>query len=152
MASSGIHSQLLPQDQATIDALVYAFEEGSLPKAQWTHAAHLVVGSHYLHALGFVGALTAMRQRVRAYNEAVGTLNTASSGYHETLTRMWLLVLAHLQESNPGIAELDLARRAVQRFGHQSALHRRLYHVDVVKNTVARRDWVEPDLPMDTID
>jgi hypothetical protein len=145
------HTETFPHDPVQMAALIEGFEDGSLPKTQWTHAAHLVVGTHYLYALGFNGALETMRLRVRAYNAAVGTPNTDTSGYHETLTRMWLLVLDRLREKHSGISELELARLAVQRFGHQSGLHRALYHRDVVKNTAARRDWVEPDLPIESI-
>jgi hypothetical protein len=140
-----------PQDQAQLDTLIRAFEDGSLPKPQWTHAAHLIAGAHYVHALGFDRALTAMRTNVRAYNQAVGTANTDTSGYHETLTRMWLLVLAHLKDQHATLSELALAQLAVERYGHRSSLHRDLYRTGIAKSTRARKEWLEPDTPIETL-
>jgi hypothetical protein len=87
-----------PQTIEELDALLHAFETGTLPKPHWTHEAHLAVGAHYVFTLGETQAMDQMRTRVRTYNEAVGTANTATSGYHETLTRMWINALATLRE------------------------------------------------------
>ena len=76
--------------EAALDAFVAAWRAGTLPKPDWTHAAHVGVCAY--HAWGGVPLETVcanMRSGIRAYNEAVGTANTATSGYHETLTRFW---------------------------------------------------------------
>src|SRR4051794_13610741 len=82
------------------------FESLRLPKPSWTHHAHLAVGLWYLSHHSPDDALSIVRKRIRAYNEAVGTPNTDSSGYHETLTRLFLRgiaahILAHRGESLP---------------------------------------------------
>ncbi len=135
-----------PATAAELDALLRAFEGHTLPRTHWTHAAHLVVGSHYVFTMGLEDAMTTMRQRVRSYNEATGTLNTETSGYHKTLTRMWLMALAHRLTTAPGISGLAFAQLAVRHYGPRRDLHRTLYSFDVVKDTTARRTWVAPDL------
>ena len=36
---------MLPRTEAEIDEFIGAFEAGTLPKAQWTHGAHLLTGA-----------------------------------------------------------------------------------------------------------
>ncbi|MEK6398516.1 MAG: hypothetical protein V4734_10555, partial [Terriglobus sp.] len=128
------------------------FEEGSLAKSMWTHAAHVAMGAHYVFLLGEADALATMRVRVRAYNEAVGTINSATSGYHETLTRFWIAVLARLHDVHPTKAELECVRQAVTLYGGRRDLHGAYYSFDVVKDTDARREWVAPQhWPIDGI-
>jgi hypothetical protein len=143
-----------PTTVEELDALVAAFEDGTLPKPRWTHEAHLVMGAHYVFTLGEVAAMDAMRQRVRFYNEAVGTANTATSGYHETLTRMWISAVARLLEYSAATSRLAFTQSAVERFGPRRNLHTLLYDFDVVKDLHARAHWVAPDhaLPPGIVD
>ena len=131
--------------QNDLYALVRAFEEGSLPKSSWTHAAHVGVGANYVFLHGEELALETMRQRVRAYNESVGTVNSDTSGYHETLTRFWIAVLARLHREETAASHLMFVQRAVTLYGGRRDLHQPFYNFDVVKNTEARRAWVAPN-------
>ncbi len=76
----------LPATEQEIDAFLAAFESCTLPKAQWTHAAHLLTGACYVHTLGQADAIKRMRTCVKRYNDSVGGKNTETSGYHETIT------------------------------------------------------------------
>ncbi|MEZ2347329.1 hypothetical protein [Terriglobus sp. RCC_193] len=145
MASSLPTSTPAIDTQNDLDSLVQAFEQGSLPKSAWTHAAHIVVGANYVSLHGEQVALERMRQRVRAYNESVGTVNSATSGYHETLTRFWIAVLARLRDEERTTVHLAFVQRAVILYGDRRDLHRQFYKFDVVKHTEARQAWVEPD-------
>lgn len=131
--------------QSDLHLFVQAFEVGSLSKAAWMHAAHVVVGANYVALHGESLALETMRQRVRAYNEAVGTVNSATSGYHETLTRFWIAVLARLHGEEKAASHLTFVQRAVSLYGDRRDLHRQFYHFDVVKHSEARQAWVAPD-------
>jgi hypothetical protein len=128
---------------ASFAQFLVAWEASTLPKAQWTHAAHVAVGACYVVRFG-ASALERTRDGIRRYNEAVGTVNGPSSGYHETLTRFWSLVLA---KAVAGMDDpFDAARQAVQLFGDERGLHTRYYSFDVVASAHARREWVAPDL------
>ena len=122
---------------------VAAWEAGTLPKTQWTHAGHVAIGAYY--AVCYPGAAFQLTKKgILRYNEAVGTANSDTSGYHETLTRFWANVLAKLADAvtDPWKAACE----AVERFGEERDLHHLYYSFDVVRNTVARRTWVPPDL------
>lgn len=55
---------------------IQEFEQGTLPRAQWTHAAHLAVAAWYLVTLREHEALDRMRSGIQHYNECVGSRNT----------------------------------------------------------------------------
>src|SRR5882724_239676 len=90
----------LPNTEAELDTFLSAFEDGTYPKSDWTHAAHLVAGSSYLYTLGHNTALDYMRDRVRHYNLATGGQNTATGGYQEARAA-WLP-----PDRNPTITDL----------------------------------------------
>lgn len=77
-------------DDAEIERLVHDFEALSLPRANWTHRAHLAVGVHYIRHWGLDGALLRMRERIQAYNLACGD----PDGYSETITTTYLQTIA----------------------------------------------------------
>src|SRR5258707_697731 len=134
----------LPATDVEIDDFLAAFESGTLPKKRWTHAAHLLVGACYVHRLGQLSAINHMRECVRRYNEAVGGKNTATSGYHETITVFWIKVLDALLLHAQPIAQADFAALAVERFTPQRDFFRRFYDFDVIASTEARAEWIPP--------
>ncbi len=133
-------------DEASLDAFIASWRAGSLPKPEWTHAAHVAVCAY--HAFGAAPLQTVfdrMKAGIIAHNEAVGTANTATSGYHETLTRFWAeVVVAHVAGARPA-TRLDAVRSAVAAFGEARNLHAAHYRFDVVRDLVARATWVAPD-------
>ena len=133
-------------DEAALDGFIAAWRAGTLPKPSWTHAAHVAVCAW--HAYGGVPAdevFAAMKRGIVAYNEAVGTANTPTSGYHETLTRFWTeVVVAHLHGARPA-TRLAAVRSAVDAFGAARSLHVARYSFDVVADRRARAEWVPPD-------
>ena len=138
MAST--HSFLTSRE--AFESFLATWEAGTLPKSEWTHAAHVAVGAAYTVRFG-PEAFTAMRAGIRRYNEAVGTANTETSGYHETLTGFWSAVLAKVCAQHAD--EHSAAREAVQEFGEQRKLHEAFYSFDVVRSMEARRTWIPPD-------
>jgi hypothetical protein len=146
-----------PEHLASLESLqifLRSFEEGSLPKTEWTHGAHVAAAAYYLQEASSDGRYDAacdivlphIRERIRAYNLAVGGSNSAVSGYHETLTRFWLhVVAAWLRDCKPE-GSLEAARLAVGEFGEQRGLHTQYYSGEVAKNSAARLAWREPDL------
>ena len=115
----------------------------TLPKAQWTHAAHLAAAIHMLDAHGLAGAEDRMPERIRRYNAATGVPNTDQSGYHHTITLASLRVVhARMGE---GSAAQRLARLLALGMDRSDWLlahytRERLFGVE------ARRGWVEPDV------
>lgn len=132
---------------ADVAAFVHGFEAGTLPKAHWTHEAHLLVALWYLGRHDAAGTLQIMRTRIRAYNDAAGTPNTDASGYHETLTCLYVRALATHRQA--GAPDEPFAASMQRLLG--SPLARRdwpLQHYSRARlfSAEARRDWLEPDL------
>ena len=118
----------------------------TLPKAEWTHHAHLRAGLwHVMHHGPFV-ALDLLRERISAYNVSVGTQNTDTAGYHETLTRFYVVLIDRFLSTADRSLELDaLAEQLIAAHGDRRLpLHH--YSEQRLFSPVARRAWVEPDL------
>jgi hypothetical protein len=71
-----------------------AFEDLSLPFAQWTHPAHVKMAFLYLRAHPFDEALARMRKGIKAYNAANKVPEGPTSGYNETTTHAFLHLIA----------------------------------------------------------
>jgi hypothetical protein len=90
----------------TVDAAALAsrFAALTLPKEEWTHAAHLTVGAWHVDRHGPVEALARLRDGIRRLNESHGNVNTATDGYHETITAAYVTLLAaYLEACPPGL-------------------------------------------------
>ena len=136
----------LPSTESEIDAFLDAFEGGKLPKDQWTHSAHLFTGACYVHMLGAAPAIERMRVCIRHNNESVGTKNTDTGGYHETITIAWIKLLTRLLRESEPMERAAFARLAVERFAGDREIFKRYYSFDLVKSVEARRTWIPPDL------
>ena len=132
-----------------IAVFIGEFEECTLPKPRWTHHAHLVVALWYLTRHPYDDALNQVRQRIRAYNEAVGTPNTDNSGYHETLTRLFLLGVAkHLDLHRHEALPVSLAQILQSPLGDKE-WPLRFYSRERLFSVEARRHWIEREYSSD---
>ncbi len=130
---------------ATDDQFLKAFESQAIPLEHWNHRAHLRLAVLYLQRFGYEKALRKMRSGIRAYNAAAGVEDSATSGYHETLTQAWLRVVwAILQEYGPPpTAEVFLDEHP--ELVEKMAL-RLFYSRERMMSPEARAGFVEPDL------
>src|SRR5258708_13547162 len=92
MSAPGHNGFLLSEE--SIDRFLGAFFDHTLAKAEWTHSAHVTLAAALLYESEVARVLPRVRRAIWSYNEAVGTRNTKTSGYHETLTVFWLRVVA----------------------------------------------------------
>ncbi len=129
-----------------VESFIELFEAPGLPRERWTHAAHLTAGHWYAWRLGMPAALDEMRGRIRAHNESVGTPNTDDSGYHETITRLYLtaidgFIAGHGELLFAASLRTLLASPIAARdwpFTH--------YSRERLLSATARREWLPPDL------
>jgi hypothetical protein len=122
------------------------FESGLLPRARWTHRGHLVAGFWYLNLHSFDEAVGVMRAHIRRHNDAVGTPNTDSSGYHETITRLYLIGIGtHIAEHRALSFEASLAALLSSALA-ESRWPLTFYSSERLFSVETRRQWVEPDL------
>jgi hypothetical protein len=118
---------------------------GTLPKSEWTHAAHVAVAACHVFDHPADEAIEKIRAGIIHYNACVGTLNTDHSGYHETLTRFWTGLIADYLGTRSWTPRWEFVRAALGRFAGDSALFRGYYSFDVAKDIRARREWIAPD-------
>jgi hypothetical protein len=136
---------IFTRDEEVIE-LARAFEERTLPKAEWTHAAHLVVGLYYCyhHPLGVAKNL--MRDGIYWLNDAHGTPNTESSGYHETITVFWLRTVADYLAKAERAAGLAALANGLLAVCHDPRLPLEYYSRERLFSVEARTHYVKPDL------
>ncbi len=146
-APAGIsHAPPLYDDATSVLRLVAAFENRTLPKAEWTHGAHLTMGFWYAAHLPPDAALDRIRGGILRLNEAHGVVTTPTSGYHETITRAYMrLIGAHLVKDGDGGEWHDRANRVLERLGARDLLLT-YYTKDRLMSPAARAAWVEPDV------
>ena len=126
---------------------VHQFQNGTLPKDEWTHEMHLIVGL-YMFSTYKEKALDEMRESIRQYNESVGTINSDTSGYQETMTVFWLWQIKQLCEAI-GRFSFDEATIDELLFDEKYANRNsflEFYSKENMMSTLARRQFVAPDL------
>jgi hypothetical protein len=121
------------------------FEAGTYPIDKWKHREHVIMASWYLMHLTTHEATPTIRAGIQRYNVSQGGQNTATSGYHETLTILWIHILAKALQSATGDV-LTRVRAMASEFGMKAGLYREYYSFDVLKDVEARYQWMEPDL------
>ena len=62
----------------------------SLPKAEWTHEAHLAATTYLTLRRPDINLDAELPGIIRSYNESVGGVNDDTQGYHDTITRAYL--------------------------------------------------------------
>lgn len=136
--------------EAGLDDLLAAFENGRLPKSDWTHAAHLTVAACLAFAVDATEAHARLRRGIRSLNACHGVANTECSGYHETLTQFWLAIVREFlyrrRAATPDMGRVSAVEALVIHFGGRRDLFRDYYSFDVVGSREARQAWVVPDL------
>ena len=133
------------------DAEVAHLGEGllarTLPRAEWTHEAHLAATTYLLLKRPDVDLDARLPEIIRSYNESVGGVNSDTEGYHETITRVFLhgvrLFLAEANRREPLhklVNELLLSPMGRRDWPLRFYSRERLFSVD------ARRHFIRPDL------
>ena len=118
----------------------------TLPRAEWTHEAHLAATSYIVRERPDIVPERDLPGIIRAYNESVGGVNDDTQGYHETITQCFLsAVRAHLTERPEGEALVDTVNALLrsQRGGRDWPL--RFYTRETLFSVAARRGWIAPD-------
>jgi len=132
---------------ADIDALATRFEAAAIPATEWTHHAHLTVGTWHVLRYGPDAALDHMRAGIRRLNAAHGTIDSDTRGYHETITRAYVRLLAAFLAARPAGEPLaaTIAALLAGPLAARDVLMRH-YSRERLLSVAARRGWLEPDL------
>jgi hypothetical protein len=129
-----------------LEDLVRRFSDRTLTKPEWTHAAHLAVGLWHVSRYEPAEALARLRTAISRLNESHGTANTATGGYHETVTRAYVQLLAEFASRH---GDKTVAERVALLLAHPLADRHallRFYSRARLDSVEARLGWIEPDL------
>jgi hypothetical protein len=119
----------------------------TLPRAEWTHEAHLAATTYLLTRRLDIDIDKVLPDIIRGYNESVGGVNSDSEGYHETITRVFLrAVRLFLGEPDSHVPLHELVNELLL-----SPMGRRdwplgFYSRERLFSVEARRKFIPPDL------
>jgi hypothetical protein len=133
------------------DAEVARVGEGlaarSLPRAEWTHEAHLAATTYLLLRRPDIDVDTELPDLIRRYNESVGGVNSDTEGYHETITRAFLHgVRLFLAEADLQLPLHELVNELLLSPMGRRDWPLRFYSRERLLSVDARRAFVAPDL------
>ena len=121
----------------------------TLPRADWTHEAHLAATTYLLTRRPDVNLDRALRSIISSYNESVGGVNDDTQGYHETITRVFLHgVRLFLAEANADEPLHELVNELLLSPMGRRDWPLRFYSAERLFSVEARRKFVTPDLAM----
>jgi len=119
----------------------------TLPRAEWTHEAHLAATAYLLLKRPDVDLGTQLPDIIRRYNESVGGVNSDTEGYHETITRVFLHgVRLFLSEADATEPLHELVNELLLSPMGRRDWPLRFYSRERLLSVEARRDFIEPDL------
>jgi hypothetical protein len=122
------------------------FAEQRLEHSDWNHRLHLRTAALHLQRYDFDEAHLRLRAGIIRLNQRHGLEESALRGYAETLTRVWLHLVAHAIKTSapPPASSNELLER------HPELLDRGLtlrhYSKSLLMSSRARAIYVEPDL------
>lgn len=132
------------------DAAVRRVGEGllarSLPKAEWTHEAHLAACAWLLLERPDILPERDLPDIIRAYNVAAGGVNDDAQGYHETLTQLYIRAVRGILDGREPAALVDMVNALLISAVAPRGWALRHYSSERLFSVAARRGWVEPDL------
>jgi hypothetical protein len=131
---------------AEVLRLVREFEACTLPRAEWTHHAHLTVGLWYLLRHDEAAATRLIREGIKRYNRAWGVETTPTGGYHETITLFYVRLIAKFLARAPRDCTLAALANSLAGECGDKGLPLAYYSRERLMSREARARWVEPDL------
>jgi ribosomal protein S18 acetylase RimI-like enzyme len=122
-------------------ALWTAFHARTLSHTAWNHAAHLRTAWLHLERYGLDESHLRMRAGILRLNASHGLVESPARGYHETLTRVWLVLVAEARAH--ARCDGSIAFLAAHPLGRDAPL--RFYSRERLFSLEARATFIPPD-------
>lgn len=141
------HEPRLFPDDESIRRVGEGMLARTLPRADWTHEAHLATCAWLILERPDIAPERDLGEYIRRYNESVGGVNSDTEGYHETITQCFILAvrlyLARTDPARPLVAKVNglLCSEEGRRDWPLC-----FYDPKTLFSREARLGWVEPDL------
>lgn len=133
-------------NDAEIARVAAKFLDRSLPKPEWTHAAHFAVTLWLMRHRPALDLPRELAGLIRAYNDVTGTPNTDSSGYHETITQASLAAARSRLAASPDRPLHEILDTLLASPMGESKWLLEYWSRDKLFSVEARRHWLAPDL------
>lgn len=118
--------------------VVRRFEQCRYSLQEFDHGRHLAVGMAYLDDEDFEAAICRMRASLQRFSRHHGKM-----GYHETMTRFWLLRLQPVRAALAGQPLWQACNAAIKELADKDLVFQ-YYHRDELMSDAARHQWVKP--------
>jgi len=132
------------RNDAEVLEVVHRFEACEFGLSEFDHAHHLTVGMAYLWESDVELAMGRMRTALRQFSGHHGKM-----GYHETLTRFWLLRLDEVRHQIPGSSLWEACNAALGSLWGKDLVYQ-YYERERLMSDEARQRWVEPQKTPDS--
>lgn len=146
----------LPPRLFATDADVIRIGEGllacTLPRADWTHEAHLAACLYLLRERPEIDLEARIAGIISSFNESVGGVNDDQGGYHDTITRCYLAgVRQFLTRRSRGEPLVEAVNALLASPTGRRDWPLRFYSRERLFSVPARRGFLTPDLqPFET--
>lgn len=134
-------------DEEAVAHLGEGFLARTLPKAEWTHEAHLATTIYLILRHPEIDLDTALPGLIRGYNASVGGVNDDTQGYHDTITFAYLHgVRLFLAKADRDARLHELTNALLHSPTGARNWPLRFWSKERLMSVEARRQFVEPDL------
>lgn len=130
-----------------IENIYSGFKNKSLPKVEWTHKAHIIVGACFLLDHSLEETVPLIREGIKEYNVASGGVNNDIDGYHETITMFWIIKINEfIKNASPINSREKLINELIDENFIQRNLPFDYFSEGLICSVLARHNWVNPNL------
>lgn len=125
--------------------LIHSFLDHTLGKSAWTHEAHIAVSFWFNWHYDYEEAFLNMKNGIITYNESVGTVNSTSSGYHETMTRYWMIKIHNFLANKRFKTISEALSEFIESPESHKHSHLEFYTKELLFSAEARQQWINGD-------
>jgi len=144
-SNSDTHAPRLFLDDAAIRHVGNGLLARSLPRAEWTHEAHLAATTWLVAERSDIDLDADLRAIISAYNESVGGVNDATQGYHHTITCCFLAAVRDHVRETEGQALVERVNALLLSPRGRRDWPRRFYSAERLFSAEARLNLLAPD-------
>lgn len=130
------------------DELLRAFEDRTLPYAEWSHRCHVKVAWIYLRRLPYDEALAKMRTGIQKFNAAKSVVESPTTGYNETTTQAFFRLIAATIAAYGAAIPVQTADEFCDAHAQLMTQHvlRLFYSPAIRRDPRSTFEFIEPDL------
>lgn len=128
------------------EEIVEKFFAREIPINEWTHEAHLRVALWHLLRFNPEESLIRLRNEIKEFNGSIGVSNTATSGYHETITYFYVSMIVDFLSQQDNTRSIDeLAETMLAAIGGKD-IFLDFYSKERFFSSEGRNTILEPDI------